>query len=243
MKYNIFQGNQLLLRKVANVWGYNLPDDELRGSMTSDIFYESFFYLTQRFGAHQKHDEYKDAGIWSFEVDEYIIQILLNTSWVIVMMFGNEKHKDLSVMSPYWRRKSRRMLERREDYVNMWSDDKTEKENEIMGKQWEVFCSKHGIDDTWAQEKYDKEKKYMDWFKHMEAYNEEVLDVDFKEMAQKYGRNYKNRQIKKALRVLEKFLKNMLVPVSVRDCNYNIKGMCGNEYDKYIDNIEIKFLD
>lgn len=242
MRYNIFQGNELLLRKVADVWGYEVSEDRLRGSMTSDIFFQSFFYLTQRFGPHKKYDEYKDAGLWNFKVDEYLIQILLNTSWVIVMVFGDAKHERLSSMSPYWVKKNRRIKARRKDYVNMWSEEKTEQEEKILQEQWDIFCSNHGIDDTWTQEKYDKSGKSIDWMKHMDAYNDKILDVDYGEITEKYGRNYQNRQTKKALRILEKFLKNMLTPVHVRDCNYNIKGMCGNEYDNYIDNVQIEFL-
>jgi hypothetical protein len=50
MKYNIFQGNDLLLKQVADSLGYEYDEDSY-DSPTDGIYFQAFFYLTQRFGA------------------------------------------------------------------------------------------------------------------------------------------------------------------------------------------------
>ncbi len=80
------------------------------------------------------------------------------------------------------------------------------------------------------------------WYYHIEEYNENVIDLDPKEIERKYGKIYSNKQTRKALRVLSKFLKNMLTPIRIRDVGFNIKGECGDEYGKYIGNIEYKLI-
>lgn len=63
------------------------------------------------------------------------------------------------------------------------------------------------------------------------------------EFEQKYGQTYSNALTRHALKTLDKFLKNLLTPVWIRDVPYNIKGqMTPNEAyaaSKYKNNLKI----
>jgi hypothetical protein len=238
MKYNIFQGNDLLLKQVADSLGYEYDEDSYY-SPTDEIYFQAFFYLTQRFGLGVKYDKYKDAAIWDFQVDEYTIRIHQDSSQLSFIIFGDAKHKNLSFLTPFIVKKKRFLRDYGNLFIDMYAYEHTN-EN-ILNEQWDLFCKKEGIED-WTEEMMIKEGKDDLWIDWVQNYNENLIGTNWEAWKDKYGQYYENRQTRKALRVLDKFLKNMLSPIYIRDVAYNIKGEWDYKYEKYCENIEIKYI-
>lgn len=237
-KYNIFQGNSQIENVVKKTLGYDLDLD--CSYFTEDIYFSSFFYLTRRFGMPLEIDDYKKICIWDFKVKQYTIRVSLNSSWVTFIVFGDKKHEHMP-LSWVKRRRIERDKEGELIDIHKSSDESTEDENKLLNNVFKEFCIIHNIDDTWTQEKFDKEKG-LDWFKYVFNYNEKVLEFDFTAFVDKYGKEQNNSYTRHALKTLQQFINNMLTPIWIRDVPYNIKGQGGEEYQKYVDNIRIDFI-
>jgi hypothetical protein len=95
--FNIFQGNDLINRTIAKALSYE--ENQEYSWFTSDMYFQTFFYLSKRFGNPSSFDDCKEAGAWAFKVKGYVIEIRMNASWVEFMMYG--RIGNTRVNSPY----------------------------------------------------------------------------------------------------------------------------------------------
>jgi hypothetical protein len=93
-KYNIFQGRNGIEEVIYEVLSYE-KTERLNSTITSNIYFETYFYLCNRFGTPKICDDYKKIMIWSFEVKQYSIDIQLNSSWVTFIVYGKGGNKRL----------------------------------------------------------------------------------------------------------------------------------------------------
>jgi len=161
------------------------------------------------------------------------------------MIFGDAKYKDYSMLSPSRVARIRAASEfEKDDFFTYLKDENhklTEKENATNNKIWEAFCKEYGIDNSWTNERFEKEGMDMKFHSYIHKYHNKMLGVDIEYYENKYGYNYSNSNIRFALKTLKQFLNNMLTPIWVRDCDFNILGRGGSEYEKYVNNINIEF--
>lgn len=241
---NIFQGNILITKKVAEALGFEINEETHYGWFTRDIYFQTFFYLSKRFGQPAIYDDYKDAGTWTFHVKEFDIEVHMNSSWVIFMMFGRIGNNRLH--SPYAVKYQRRWRAERDNLICMYNEKRTEKEMLILRELFDKFKEIHNIDEEKISDEEFEEKYSHFWFEYINKYNEDIVNICYSEFTDKYGDVYQNSYTRRALRVLDKFLKNMLTPIWVRDVPYNIKGRITDGqsyyYSKYLNNIEIEFM-
>ena len=241
--YNIFQGNNLINNTIIEGLKLEKTDRVRRDSQT--YYFQAFFYLTKRFGMPKIYDDYKDGGVWTFTVKGFKIQILLDSVFVNFMIFGNAKYKNYSMLSPSLVARTRAASKFEKDdfftYVEDENHKLSEKQQATNNKIWEAFCNEYNIDDTWTEERFKEEKMYIKWHVYIHKYEDKMIGVNTDEYIEKYGRDYKNSNIKYALKTLKQFLNNMLTPIWVRDCDFNILGRGGSEYKKYDNNIKIEF--
>lgn len=222
---NIFQGNELIRRCVADSLNYNFDEskDEFKHLwFTKDIYFAAFFYLTNRFGSPINYDDYKTAGTWSFSVKDFTIQITFRSTDLEIIVFG-EKWHNLGGLTDYTVRRQR--LERKNDHKLLHLDYKN---NKIS---WDSMY----VNSAEVRKGLSSADNYFDWFFD---YNNKASGVN------KLHINhipYQNAYTRRAIKTLSQFLHNMLTPIWIRDCPYNIKGACGTEFEKYENNIEIKF--
>lgn len=205
------------------------------------MFFEAYFYLTKRFGEPEIYDDYKDAGVWNFEVKDYTIQIYLNSVWVQFMIFG--KYSGITLHSPYWV-KHRREVEKKSDLIIPFFKEFNDSQQKIYRELLLKFAGEHEVNKDISQEEFDK-KYGMRFYKCCMEYNDKIIDINVPEFIEKYGDVYQNAYTRHALRTLEQFIKNMLTAIWVRDCAFNIKGRMSDEevrfYDRYTNNIKIEF--
>lgn len=244
MGFNIFQGDERLLRIVCRVLGYEENEENTAyGWFTEDIYFSTFFYLTKRFGGCQVFDDYKDAGVWNFEVKDYTIQIYMNSSWVQFIIYGRKGN--ITVHSPYIVKVDRERIKKRAQMVRLHTDEKTDVEMQILQEQFELFQLKEGFKGEEILDEQFKERYGMAWYEWMDNYNNNIIDVDYDEFTAKYGKVYSNSYTRHALKTLDQFLKNLLTPFWVRDVPYNLKGRMTDEearfYERFENNIIIKF--
>lgn len=243
MAYNIFGGNKLINQQVANSLNYGKLDTPDFGSFTNDIFLSTYFYLSKRFGIPAIYDDYKLAGTWDFKVGDFQIRVELNSNWVIFQMFGNARYKDYMFRDPFTVRRWREEERKKDQLIIISHNHKySERELTILNHLFIEFKAENGIE----EEKSDTDltsQNYSKWYDFVLKYNHKIIGIDFDKFTEKHGRTYSNSETRKALRVLDRFLKNMLTPIWIRDVPYNIKGRCGDsEFDKYIDNIQFDYL-
>lgn len=247
-KKNIFQGNKLLNETVCRVLGYDVTDENItHGWFTENIYTQAFFYLTKRFGNCDIYDDYKDGGLWNFSVKDYTIRIYLNSSWVSFIMFG--KIGNMDVNSPYLTKYRREYRRKKDQLINTFKQDGegwTDRERPIVEKLYKEFLEKHSINENNTTQEEWNEKHAYNWYECIESYNRGIINVNHIDILNKYGDTYQNSYTRHALRTLEQFLKNMLVPIWVRDVPYNIKGVITDKeaslYSRYKSNIKIEFI-
>lgn len=165
---NLFNGNEVITSKVREVLGYEKSDRNM-SSFTMDIYTESFFYLTKRFGNCAIYDDYKDGGIWNFKVKNVIIQAYLNSSWLTFSVFSDRDWR--MFLSPYWTKYNREYLKKKDQIIELHRVDKegwSEKERPIVDKLYSEFLLAHSIDES----KITQEE----WNEHDIKVNE-VLDI------------------------------------------------------------------
>ena len=247
MRYNIFQGSKSVKKVIYETLGYEI-EENMTSMITSDIYFEAYFYLCNRFGTPYIVDDYKKVMIWAFEVKQYTIEIQLNSGWVTFIIYGNGSDKNIlsknnfseySSRKPYWVRYWRECEKKKSELINIYSNKKSKNEKLVINKLFEEFSLLHNIDDTWTNKRFQKEKM-SEWIKYLQEYNNKILNTDsFKHLLEKDI--YSNSKTKHALKTLRQFLNNMLTPIYIRDVPYNIKGGCIDNFDRYVNNIKIEF--
>ena len=241
---NIFQDNSLIRRKIKET--LQLPDGQYEWQITGDIYFQTFFYLSKRFGEPEVFDDYKNAGTWRFAVKQYQIHVYLNCSWVVFLMFGkigNQRIESPALVK--WHRRCREVSGKLL-YGYLSNNDRSENTMKIVDALFEQFVVENSIDkENITKEEFD-DKYGMAWFDYCQKYNNKIINLNRKELDEKYGKEYKNAYVRHALKTLEQFLKNMLTPIWIRDVPYNIKGKLSDKeasfYHRYYDNINIKFI-
>ena len=103
--YNIFQGGDIINDSIKKSLKMGYPESvQLE---CKKFYFQAFFYLTKRFGAPEIFDNDKHAGVWIFKVKSYKIQIILNSSFPIFIIYGSYKFE-----------KYRRKIDFNSDYRN-----------------------------------------------------------------------------------------------------------------------------
>lgn len=105
---NIFQGNILIRKCIADSLGYNFDESKKEfkfGSFTKDIYFPAFFYLTNRFGSPVNYDDYKTAGTWNFKVKDFTIQITFYSVNLKIIIYGEKWYNRGGLTEYYVKRK------------------------------------------------------------------------------------------------------------------------------------------
>lgn len=220
----------------AVVKGLKIESGKTALYASEDFYFQAFFYLTKRFGEGKVFDSHKDAANWIFNVAEFKIQIRIDSTFVNFMIFGGPRYKNYGLLRPFYVAQLRRAA-RHEKELFYTGKNPTPEQGAVNQKVWDAYCEANGIDDSWNIEMFEREKA-SDWYDYIGRYNDGVMGVKYSDYA-KYGER-NNRHTKRALRVLKKFLNNMLTPIYVRDVGFNILGECDGRYKKYYGNIDIE---
>jgi hypothetical protein len=134
------------------------------------------------------------------------------------------------------------------DKDRFWADSKnynpkhTDKIIDCLNK----FIVENNIDEAYCQQHFGKPDDNDCIYEINEMYERELFRINnIREIRQKYGDNYSNSRTRHAVRTLEKFLRNMLEPIWIRDAAYNIKGrIADDELSKLpISYIDYEYLD
>jgi hypothetical protein len=240
---NIFQGNNLLINCVKETLG--LPDMDREWQLTQDMYFETFFYLTKRFGPPKIYDDYKDAGTWCFEVKKFQIHVYLNSSWVTFMVFG--KTPNHLIESPFrvkYLREQKKVKHLMIPYDLTEREKLSEEQIKIFTKVFDEFVDGNNVRHLSNKEFNENTELLRKYGRHIDNYNNSLISVTWEEMHKLYGDDYKNAYVRFALKTLEQFLYNMQTPIWVRDCPFNIKGRMTDEearfFDRYSDNVKIR---
>ncbi|WP_060873818.1 hypothetical protein [Myroides odoratus] len=242
-KVNIFQDSKSIRNTIAKTLGYKTPQEY--SWYTENIFFETFFYLSKRFGMPKVWDEYKQAGVWSFSVKHYTITVEMNSSWVIFMIFGDKKHYRHSTFPTYWIKYNREANKKRELLLDTMKDseDRTKYEKDKLQQLLNEFQEEKKIPDNITVEDFH-EIYGSEFFRKIDEFNNKVIGVNSKDFD--LNVEYMNSKKRHALKTMEQFIKNMLTPIYVRDVPYNIKGrMTDNEahyLNQNINNIKIDYI-
>jgi hypothetical protein len=231
-KTNIFQGNELIKKAIDEVLfpERKVGNDDMLMSdgypfATESIYFPAFFYMTKKYGTGKTYDEYKVAAEWVVKKKEFDILVEINSCFVEFMIFGPARYyRNHSAMTPARVRESREYRRKKDIILPIYREPGellTKKTAGIFRYLWSEFKTEQGI-------KYEK-TEYSDgivqaWIDRINAYNDSVIGVSHAEYADKYGYEYCNRHTRRALKVFRKFLKELLQPIRVRDCEFNIKG-------------------
>lgn len=244
--YNIFQGSHKLQNVVARSLGYE-ENQECIWGLTKDIYFETFFYLSKRFGQPKITDEYKDkdGGTWDFKVKNYTIRICLNSSYVSFIVFGEYRLNNRLTHSSFWiktwreKRRKKHLLIINLDDVSKRSTYESEQIQNLLNE----FQVENNIPDSITPDEFNEKYGKAFWIDKIFFFNEKIIDVDFNDY-EKYGEYY-NSKTNHALKTLEQFIKNMLTPIWVRDCAFNIKGRVSDSeallLNRFSNNINIEF--
>lgn len=245
MKTNIFQGSESLLRIVKKQLGYD--ENQKHSWFTEDIYFESYFYLTKRFGFPEIHDEdYKKITVFDFNVKNYTIRIELNSSWVTFMMFGDEKKFKNSTLPIYWVKYNREARKNKDLIISIHGEDRSESETKKLLELIYAYEEEKNIPHDIPEKEFNEKHGSDFWFKYLQEYNNKVLGIGSFEDYEKYGPEFINSDKRHALATLKMFLNNMLSPIWIRDVPFNIKGVMTDEdagkYSRFENNIKIEFI-
>jgi len=215
---------------------------------TSTIYFQAYFYLSKRFGDGTKHyscDTDKDAAIWRFKVKYLYIDVRLSSCNVLFYVYAPRKRYDDMVLDVIELAHFRNRYAKRHLLIHYWNyHNFSEDEQQMFDNAVSQFAKQKNILlDTESDEFWDKYDD--DIFEYIDTINEKVLNFNwqkYKQLQKKYGK-YRNAQTRYAIRTFESFLKNMLVPIDIDDCSYNIKGRVADEdyfrFMQYKNNIKI----
>lgn len=236
-KYNLFQGDYRIKKVVGECLGVSDPANLPFGS--GKFYFEAFFYLSKRFGQPEVWGEYEDAGAWNFSVKDFTIQVLIDSTFVRFMIFGDKKtHHTSCLQTPYMVAYAREQT-RNSDKLFAFSETLTPKQKEVNESIIDEFLEKEGIDiDLWTEEEWEKSGMQEKLDDFVFTYNDRISEVKQSDY-ERFGDYHYNAETRRALSVLRQFLHNMLTPIWIRDVPYNILGVGGTEYMKYEGNIEI----
>ena len=240
MNYNIFDGNQPFKNMVSRTLGYEV--DESNFSQTEDMYFQTFFYLSKRFGAPKIMDDIKDGGTWDFKVKNYTIRISLNSSWVSFNIFGDIRLSYRYNQSSYFVKYHRQRNNKRHLLINNINNvlDRSDYESNQIQILLNKIQAKHNIPDDISSDEFND--KYGDefWIDMIGDFNDKILDIGDVPTGM-----YSNSGTRHAMKTMEQFIKNMLTPISVRDRSFNITGRLTDSevrnYDRYHNNIKIGF--
>lgn len=242
------------MNRFANIFqdrnGIREVIEELIGN-EKDIYFQAYFYLCNRFGHPKVFDDYKKSMIWSFNVKNYIIQIKLNTSSVVFMIFGKvnktsilskNNFENYSSRSPYWVKYWRELNRNKDKYFDIFAKKRTKQQKVLLEKIYDDFLAIYNPNNEgWINYSEKDINKLFTLF--VDNYNEKVIGLENFKHYDKNG--YSNSKTRHALRTLRQFLNNMLTPISVRDVSFNIKGKMKHSevhfYNRYVDNIKIEY--
>ncbi len=240
-KVNIFQDSKSIRNTITRTLGYAVP--QKYSWYTEDMFFQTFFYLSKRFGQPKIWDDYKQAGVWNFDVKHYTITVEMNSSWVIFMIFGDKKHYKYSTLPTYWIKRNREISKKTHLLIDAYKDpkDRTKYENDKLQELLDAFQEEKQIPDSISNEDFH-ENYGSDFWGKVDEFNNNIIDVKSKD----FDFEYMNSKKRHALKTMEKFLKNMLTPIYVRDVPYNIKGRMTDEeayyHNRNINNVKIDFI-
>ncbi|MDY3445738.1 hypothetical protein PG616_12960 [Riemerella anatipestifer] len=244
-RYNLFSGNKTITETIAKALGFQIDKDTHFGWFTKDMYFQSYFYLSKRFGFPIEVDDYKRVTIWEFAVKDFRITVNLDSSKVIFMIFGKYQESAIVKNTPYnvkfWREISKKIAEYLPFHKEEgWSDFQINKYRELLSD----FRQENKIPKE-VSEKEIWDKYGIAFYEKLIEYNNNLVGVSYEDY-EKYG-DYMNSYRRRALRTLEQFLHNMLTPIWIRDVPLNIKGfMTDSEafyYTKrYDNNIAIKLI-
>ena len=121
---------------------------------------------------------------------------------------------------------------RKHDTITNKNAERTNKteiktEIELQNKVANEYLKSKGINKP--EEELTKED-FSGLFEYARKYNNDVININ-KDSYDKYGTYYSNAYTKRALKTLSQFLNNMLTPIWIRDCAYNIKGYSEGEFE------------
>ena len=244
-RVNIFQDNKFIRETIASTFGY--PKEQKHSWFTKDIYFQTYFYLTKRFGFPEIVDDYKKISVWDFEVKDYTIRIEMNSSWVIFMMFGDSKYFNLATYPISWIKYNREADKKKHlMIINTEHPEKRSKyEKEKLTELFQEFQLEKGFSDDISNEEFNKNYALEFWSDRVDEFNKKILGINHSEITEKYGRDYSNSKTRHALKTLRQFLYNMQTPIWIRDVPFNIKGFMTDEdafkYSRYENNISIKF--
>lgn len=235
-RYNIFQGNRVISEVIEQTLfpEIKIPDEpefddpDRYPFCTEKIYFPAFFYMTQKYGIGKKPDPYKIAAEWDFERKEFIIRISMNSCFVEFLMFGPAKpYRGYSSMTPYrvkWNRERNRkkhlLIPEMMDDVDVLTKEQTRNQLTL----WKKFCTENAVYEGMTQKEFTERKLDDKWMAVISEYNKAVIGVSYAEYDARYGREYRNRHTRRALRVFRSFLKELMQPISVRDVEFNILG-------------------
>ena len=222
---NIFQGNILIRKCIADSLGYNFDESKEEFKFlwfTKDIYLAAFFYLTNRFGSPINYDDYKTAGTWNFLVKDFTIQITFRSTDLEIIVFGEKWHNH-GGLTKYQVKRQR--LEHKNSHKLLHLDFNKNK----------IIWDENHVNSEDVRKELESNDNVMDW---IFEYNNKASGVNGLEIN---NIPYQNTYIRRALKTLSQFLHNMLTPIWIRDCSYNIKGRCETEFEKYNNNINIHF--
>ena len=235
MKYNIFQGSDIFTETISKA---------LMQKQSRDIYFDAFFYLTKRFGMPSIEDVYKDAGVWSFEVKNYTIQIYISSSNVNFMIFGDRRLRNIvnysSYHIKYWRERDRK----RHLLINNWDflNNRSEYESQQLQNLFVKYLKENEIPEDINMGDFNSKYGGDFWYKEVDNFNLKILVID-REAYEKYG-EYSNAKTRHALKTVRQFIHNMLTPIWVRDCAFNICGRIDDKdivrFEGYENNIKIE---
>ena len=221
---NIFQGNILIRKCIAEVLGYVFDETDDRFKFlwfTKEIYFQSFFYLHNRFGKPINYYDGKTAGTWNFVVKDFLISIIFRSNDLEIIVYGEKWHKH-GGLTEYDIKRFR--LEQKNSHKLLHLDFKN---NKIM---WDD----NHVNSDEIRKELESNDNVMDWIFEYNNKASGVNKLDFKDDP------YQNAYIRRALKTLSQFFNNMLTPIWIRDCAYNIKGHGGEEFEKYNNNIKIE---
>lgn len=245
-KVNIFQNNTFIRETIADSLGYEKY--QKRSTYTQDIYFQTYFYITKRFGFPMIVDDYKKISVWNFEVKNYTITIEMNSSWVIFMVFGDEKLFSKATIPPSWIRYSRvSNLKKNSLIINLEDASKRSiYESEKIQTLLDEFQKDHNIPDDITPDEFNDQFGYEFWYTKISEFNNSIIGINHSDFAEKHGYIYYNSNTKHALKTLRQFLYNMQTPIYIRDVPYNIKGQMSDSdaswFSRYENNVAIEFL-
>lgn len=239
---NIFQGSRQFQKCIAESLNFDYKEDDAKyylGGFTKEFYFQAYFYLSNRFGSPiNNENEYKEAGYWHFRVKNFIIQITFLSTKIEIVMFGESKYQRIGAMSPGGVKYIREITRHSNEIIDVGSScsgEVSDNQKMLIEKTIKEYMSLNNISEDEAFEHHQEEL-----FGCLLEYNNKIINIDIPNLNKTFGETYSNAYTKYALRTLSQFMKNLLTPIWIRDCRYNLLGRCGNEFDKYENNIKIE---